>query len=355
MASKAFSYHFNMFTVYHGTARSRHNSQFKALWRGDLEASDPVTTLPPLAVITNRGSTRNLRGDAWVDPLLAGEAGVTHHKVDAGDIAAAVAACARDGAETIVVNGGDGTVGLVFAALLNSSASARLPALALLPAGKTNMTGADWSLRGSPEAALTAVLRARREGTLAQHVITRPVLTLRQSAEAPPLYGAFFGAAEVVDGIRFCRKHIYPLKMPNAFSHAAAIGVLLTRALFGGGGQMAVENEAQAIESGTFFAVIVTALDEMLLGIRAEHGAMTSAPLSYISLRPGLGAMRAGLGALLRKRIAAGAGRTVERFARVSLAFTGAYTLDGELYEADAAQPLVLEGNRTLDFIRLPA
>ena len=322
---------------------------------GHLEASDPVTTLPPLAVITNRGSTRNLRGDAWVDPLLAGEVGVTHHRVNAGEIAAAIAACAREGAETIVVNGGDGTVGLVFAALLNGGGFTRLPALALLPAGKTNMTGADWSLRGSPEAALAAVLKSRREGTLAKYVITRPVLTLRQSATAAPLYGAFFGAAEVVDGIRFCRKHIYPLKMPNAFSHAAAISVLLTRALFGGGGKMAVEDEARTIESGTFFAVIVTALDEMLLGIRAEHAAKDNAPLSYISLRPGAGAMLAGLSALLSKRIAAGAGRTVERLARVSLAFTGAYTLDGELYEANAAQPLVLEGDRTLDFIRLAA
>ncbi len=306
--------------------------------------------LPPLAVITNTGSTRNLRGDSWVDPLLAGESGVSHHKVGAGEIAAAVTTCAREGAETIVVNGGDGTVGLVFGALLNGSDYTQLPSLALLPAGKTNMTGADWSLRGAPETALAAVLKARCAGTLAGHVITRPVLTLRQSATTPPLYGAFFGAAEVVDGIRFCRKHIYPLKMPNAFSHTAAIGVLLGRALFAGGGAMKVED----VESGNFFAVIVTALDEMLLGIRPAPAGETLAPLHYISLRPGAATMLAGLSALTGKRIAAGAGRTVRKLNRVSLAFTGVYTLDGELYEANAAQPLVLEGNRTLDFVRLP-
>lgn len=301
-------------------------------------------------MITNTGSTRNLRGDGWVDPLLAGETRVSHHKVSAGEIAATVATCAREGAETIVVNGGDGTVGLVFGALLNGSDYPQLPSLALLPAGKTNMTGADWSLRGSPEAALKAVLTARREGALTKHVITRPVLTLRQNATTPPLYGAFFGAAEVVDGIRFCRKHIYPLKMPNAFSHTAAIGVLLGRALFAGGGAMKVED----VESGNFFAVIVTALDEMLLGIRPAPAGETQAPLHYISLRPGAATMLAGVSALTGKRIAAGSGRTVRKLNRISLSFTGAYTLDGELYEANAAQPLVLEGNRTLDFIRLP-
>ena len=355
MASKAFSYHFKMFKVYHDAAKSRHDSEFKALWRDQRKASDSVTSMSRLAVITNSDSTRNLRGDAWVDALLAGEADVNHLKVNAAGVAAAVAACAREGTETIVVNGGDGTAGLVFAALLNGSPTAKLPALALLPAGKTNMTGAGWSLRGAPEAALAAVLKARREWVLAQHVITRPVLTLRQSADAPPLYGAFFGAAEVVDGIRFCRKHIYPLKMPNALSHTAAIGVLLGRALFAGGGQMTVKDETREIENGNFFAVIVTALDEMLLGIRPQPSEAAQAPLNYISLRPGAATMLAGIGALAHKRISAGSGRTVQRLKSVTLAFTGSYTLDGELYEATAAQPLMLNGDRTLDFIRLPA
>ena len=42
----------------------------------------PVT---PIAVITNRGSTRNLRGDNWVDPMLSGESHVTHLKIDRAD------------------------------------------------------------------------------------------------------------------------------------------------------------------------------------------------------------------------------------------------------------------------------
>ncbi|MBY0508981.1 MAG: hypothetical protein K2P94_02405 [Rhodospirillaceae bacterium] len=312
--------------------------------------------MTPLAVITNRGSTRNLRGDNWVDPMLARETHVMHLQIERADqVEDAVRRCAAAGAQTIAVNGGDGTAGLIFAALLNGKAYPTLPALALLPAGKTNMTTADWSLTGTPEAALAAVLQSRREGTLAQHAVSRPVLALHQSAGAPPLYGAFFGAAEIVDGIRFCRKHIYPLKMPNALSHAAAISVLFWRGLRGASesGALTVEKDGVLLEQGNFFVVAVTALDELLLGLRPAP-AIHDGALNYISLRGGPGAIAQAIPAMLRRRVGAGPGRNVRSVNRLTLTFTGAYTLDGELYEAQASQPLILDGNPRLNFIRIP-
>jgi hypothetical protein len=313
----------------------------------------------PLAVITNRGSTRNLRGDNWVDPLIAGEPEIAHLQIERADqVDEAVRRCAALGAETIVVNGGDGTAGLVFAALLNGDAYRTLPALALLPAGKTNMTTAGWSLTGTPEAALTTVLRQRRDNTLAQHVVSRPVLTLYQDDKTPPLYGAFFGAADVVDGIRFCRKYIFPLNLPNAISYAAAMTILFWRGLRAGPhrGAVAVELNGHAFESGNFFVVAVTALDELLLGIKpaAPYIGADAGALHYLSVRIGAGAILRTVPDMLRRRVKPGRGRTVHRMPRLTLNFTGTYTLDGELYEAHDGQPLVLDGSRSLNFIRPP-
>jgi diacylglycerol kinase family enzyme len=310
----------------------------------------------PIAVITNRGSTRNLRGDNWVDPMLAGEANVTHIQVDRADqVEGAVRHCAAVGAEAIVVNGGDGTADLVFGALLNGNAYPKLPALALLPAGKTNMTTAGWSLTGTPERALAALLKSRREGSLLLHIVSRPVLTLRRDATSPPLYGAFFGAAEVVDGIRFCRRYIYPLRMPNALSHAAAIAILFWRGLRAGGnrGAVAVENNGTPFESGNYFAVVVTALDELLLGLKPT-APYASGALHYLSLKIGAPSILRAIPDMIRRRVTPGPGRTVHRTEHLTLNFTGAYTLDGELYEAREDQPLVLDGKQHLNFIRLP-
>jgi len=310
----------------------------------------------PIAVITNLGSTRNLRGDNWIDPILAGEPDVLHFKIEhVHEMGEAVRTCAEAGVETIIVNGGDGTADLVFGAVLNGGAYTKLPALALLPAGKTNMTTADWSLTGTPESAVTAVLRARRAGTLASHVVSRAVLTLRQDDRTPPLYGAFFGAADIVDGIRFCRRYIYPLKMPNAVSHAAAIGSLMWRALRGtkDGGAVAVQEDEHALEDGKFFVVAVTALDELLLGIRPHPRDAGAGALHYMSVRMGAGPVLRAVPNLLARRIASGNGRTVQRAQRLTLRFNGSYTLDGELYEARAEQPLVIDDTNRLNFVRV--
>lgn len=314
-----------------------------------------------LAVITNRGSTRNLRGDNWIDSLLGSAGGVAHFKIDHADQAAdAVRRCAAMDADTIIVNGGDGTAGLVFAALLNGGIYSTLPTLALLPSGRTNMTTAGWSLTGAPETAMASVLKCWRDGTLAGHVVSRPVLTLQQKASSPPLYGAFFGAAEIVEGIRFCRRSIYPLNLPNTVSHAAALATLLWRGLRTTGqyGSVAVLENERALESGDFFVVAVTALDELLLGIQPKPGEMRPenghATLHYLSLRIGAGHILGMLPGLLRRQILPGAGRTVRRLERLTLCFTGTYTLDGELYEARSDEPLVLDGSRRLNFIRIP-
>jgi Diacylglycerol kinase catalytic domain len=310
-----------------------------------------------LAVITNTGSTRNLRGDNWIDPLLAGEANLIHFKISrAEDVAEAVQRAADAGAGTIIVNGGDGTADLVFAALFNGSAYSELPVVALLPAGKTNMTTAGWSLTGEPEAALKAVLRSRQEGTLEHNVVSRSVLRLSQGPNTPPLYGAFFGAADVVEGIHFCRKVIYPLKMPNMASHIASLAVLLWRGLRASPerGKVIVQEEGGIQEGGDFFAIGVSALDELLLGIKLVSGkAAPNKPLHYLSMRKGLRPIFGALMGFLRSRFAPGAGRTAKRVGQLTLRFTGAYTLDGELYEATSDQPLILNGDHRLNFLRI--
>jgi len=260
------------------------------------------------------------------------------------------------GAETIVVNGGDGTADLVFAGLINHEPYATPPALALLPAGKTNMTTAGWSLSGTPEVSLRHLLKFRQTGPLAHYAVERPVLGLHREGAREPLYGAFFGAAEVVDGILFCRRHIYPLKMPNALSHTAAISLLLWRSMLSRRDNKSIEvfAEDHPVEHGSFFAVVVTALDQLLLGIRPEPDESSKDPLTYLSLRTGPYPTLRAVGSLASRRVGPGPGRTVRTANRVKLKFTGAYTLDGELFEAKDNETLILDGEKRLRFIRLP-
>ncbi|MDX2224368.1 MAG: diacylglycerol kinase family protein [Rhodospirillaceae bacterium] len=309
--------------------------------------------LMPMVVLTNPGSTANLADAGWLAALTAAERDLTElHARTPTEVVAAVARAVDMGAELIVVNGGDGTVDLVFGALLARKLP-RMPAVAMLPAGKTNMTAAGWSLSGTKDGALRDLLAARRTAPHRLQTVQRPIL--RVDGGDQPLFGAFFGAADVVDGILFCRRHIYPLGLPNPVSHAAAISIMCWRALLGFTAQHLeadIGGERPARESGRFFCVIATTLDALLLGVQPAP-ANGGGPIHYLSLRPGPRALIAATPALLARRIDTGYRRTVRRADAVTLRFTGAYTLDGELHAASAERPVSVGVGGHVPIVRL--
>jgi len=311
---------------------------------------------PPLAVITNRLSTRNQRADNWIDPLLAGNPDVLHFPLT--DIAAlddAIRHCAASGARVVAVNGGDGTAGLVFGALLNDSPYTRAPAVALLPGGKTNMTAAAWSLTGDAPTALQTLLAHHRADSLEGFAADRAVMSVRDGT-APARYGAFFGAADIVEGILYCRKHIYPLDLPNAASHTAAISVLLWRSLFAGGTTKPIvlrEGTAEG-RGGKLFVFAATTLDQLILGLRPDP-TLGQGALLHVSVEHSPLAILRALPDVLRRRLRSGPGRHVGRAVQLCLRFDGVYTIDGEMYEASAARDLVLDSRNTLRFVRFGA
>jgi hypothetical protein len=309
----------------------------------------------PLAVITNRHSTLNSRHGNWIEPWLERQPDVHHFIVEGGHaLPDVIARCATLAVETIVVNGGDGTASLVFTALLNHGPEP-LPSLALLPTGKTNMTATRWGMGATREEGAVRIFDLRRQGLLNRNVETRTVLGVH-GAGPSPVYGAFFGAADVVEGILFCREHLYPLPLPPGVSHASTLAILTWRCFMqsGKGSDVVVREWDKALESGRFFMIAATALDEMLLGLRPSpaDGPELSSSFHYMSLRPGTGAALRAMPRFLRRRIAPARGLTVRRAQRLTLEFTGPFTLDGEMYMADQAQPIVLDATRSLRFVR---
>jgi hypothetical protein len=314
-----------------------------------------MPALAPLAVITNRFSTLNAQRSNWIEPWLEGQRDVHHFYIGgAEDLPAVVRACGALGVQTVVVNGGDGTASLVFSAFLTQPIDP-MPAIALLPAGKTNMTATRWGLGANKEEGLARLFDMRRRGLLSDNVATHTVLGVQRGPGELPVYGAFFGAADVVEGILYCRRHLYPRPLPHGISHAAALAVLTWRCLMqsGQGSDVTVREWDTPLESGRFFMIVATALDEMLLGLRPSpaDGPEIASSFHYMSLRPGSGAALRAVPRFLRRRIAPGEGLTVRRVQRLSLGFAGPYTLDGEMYMADGRQPLELDATKSLRFI----
>lgn len=321
-------------------------------------------TAAPLAIISNHLSTRNQADsawDGWLNDIVADHPWATRYVIDEiSDIPRILKDCATSGTEMIAVDGGDGTAGLVFSGLLNDGPFATPPALALLPSGKTNMTAEAWSLRGDRRTAFAALLRRHINGKAEAAIHTHPVLTV-SDGESPPRHGAFFGGADVVDGILYCRNHIYPLGLPNTLSHGAAMALLMWRAMTSGfkgkdlGGAVNVsgteENDQSWQEDGRFYVIMATTMNTLLLGVEPKP-ALGEGPINYMSLRPGAGAILSTVPGMVLRRITENKKRTVRRTSSVSFAFDGSYTLDGELYKTRADTPVQVDGTQSLRFVR---
>lgn len=321
----------------------------------------PVVTTAPLAIISNHLSTRNQADsawDGWLEGCVADHPWATRYVIDdIGDIPRILADCAKAGVEMIAVDGGDGTAGLVFSGLLNDGPYPTPPALALLPSGKTNMTAEAWSLRGDRRTAFAALLRRHVNGKAEAAIHSHPVLTVLDG-EAAPRHGAFFGGADVVDGILYCRKHIYPLGWPNTLSHSAAVALLMWRAMTSGfkgddvGGAVRVRGDGEDWqEDGRFYVVMATTMTTMLLGVKPQP-TIGEGPVNYMSLRPGALPILSTVPGMITGRMKAARTRTVRRTSSVSFAFDGSYTLDGELYETRANVPVHIDGKKSLRFVR---
>ncbi len=309
------------------------------------------TDLPVLVLICNAGSTQNKKEHNWFAGHLAGEPHVhVLHAHGPAEIGQALREAAALKAHIVAVNGGDGTVDMVFAGLLNEKPFATLPLIALLPAGKTNMTAAAWCGAQNKHDALKNLLAARRAGALkttAQHI-----LTLNRGDGSALLRGAFFGAADVVDGILFCRRHIYPMNLPNTISHSLAVSVLLWRSLFTRSDATVIDAQwSDGKESGKFFFLGAMTLQKLILGL--EPQASGAGGIFYLSLKSGLRAILSAIPRLITKQVPPGYKRNVRKTATLTLAFDGAYTLDGELYNAKKVTPLVITADDTLRFIDL--
>ncbi|RMF10668.1 MAG: hypothetical protein D6763_05155 [Alphaproteobacteria bacterium] len=315
-----------------------------------------------VAVLTNPKSTRNLSVLEKVRTVIDGYNGVFHFEIgDVADIPLALKRFAEYGADLLVINGGDGTIQATFSAMVNTRPFKTPPPIAILPAGKTNMIAEDLGA-GSPRPHLylRRILDLAATGELDPHTIERHLLKIEGIPGHPPLYGMFMGAAGIVNGIRMCRRRIYPLGLPNALAHTAAVFLVTLGTLTGGFGmggrpspiQVYLDNRGMVM--GRYSLVIATTLDRLILGFRpfSREG---QGPVKYISVENGGATLVRAIWLAVTGRIRTRttAGLTARNVRRVRLRLDGAVTIDGELYTVEDGREIALSSDEKFRFLNL--
>ena len=316
-----------------------------------------------IGLITNLRSQRNKRRAlAQFDTPAGGPEVLQRHLDGIEGLAETLAEFAMAGVEVVAVNGGDGTVSRVLTELQERSPFERLPRLALLPGGMTNMCAADVGIRGARSRTLGRLLATAAAGDLDSSTVVRETIRLRRGAESRPVHGMFFGTAAITRAIQTCRKLVHPLKIESSAASGATLAYLLLCRLFrrnGGDPVIRGDDIRVNIDNGppqelTQLLALVTTLDRLVLGSRpfwgAGEGALHYTGLAYPPNRLLRSAYRVLYGGDDRRLPEP---HYVSRNAnRISFEMSCPFTLDGEIFEPLPSTPVELNRGGPVRFLR---
>lgn len=318
--------------------------------------------VPMVAVLTNPLSSANSKRLPEIREVIDKSYNVIHFELNKiSDIDEALALFARAQPSMLIVNGGDGTVGMVLQALLYRNPFKIIPPIAILPGGKTNMTGADLGLKGSPVKVLDRLLKAVHTKDKAAKIVTRHMIEVDLGDNKGPRVGTFFGAAGVVQSVLWCRNNIYPKKWPLFFAHFITFGVLL-----GASANLLLKNQISSGEtmniyiqgggrmSGQYSALSCTTLNDLVLGAR-PYASFGSGGLKFGCVDRGGRNMLRAIAGLVTGRFGKGnvKGVQVRRSDMIRIQTAGHVMLDGEILKANSNIPIILKGDKNLSFISL--
>jgi diacylglycerol kinase family enzyme len=321
-----------------------------------------------VALLSNPSASGNRALLPRVRAYCAEQGDIFHYEVERVDqIGTALSRIARVKPRVLVINGGDGTVQAALTEIHHGGHfGADPPPVAVLPNGKTNLIAMDLGADGDPLQTLERVLAIARSD-MERHIVARELIALSDgSAKGRKVLGMFLGGAGLADIMLYCRHRIYPLGLPNGLSHVLAFLVGFVANILGLKNGL-FPKRPDPIEvsvtrhgrlEGRFAVLVVTTLERLILhgdmpggGRRERSGALQ---LIAVERRP-LAVLRVVFGSLFgrlgKDRFG---GVHLERGDEIRIeADRSSVILDGELFEASRACPIVLRRTGPVSFLRL--
>lgn len=300
--------------------------------------------------------------------FCAQRADIFHYEVeDVSQIGDALQTIARVNPQILVINGGDGTVQAALTELHHGKHFADTPPpVAVLPNGKTNLIALDLGADGDPIEALKRIMEIARSD-LTDHIVSRELIALTGGdANGRPVLGMFLGGAGLADSILYCRHKIYPLGLPNGFSHIITAIAVVFSALFRIKARF-LPPQARPISvtvihqgeiQGKFALLMVTTLERLLLNSQTDLGATTAGPLKLMMVEQKPLALLRAFWASLFGRLGGSQLSGVHLSHSNEIRIEGdrsSVILDGELFEARSEHPIVLTPTLPVPFLSLAA
>nr|WP_298798749.1 diacylglycerol kinase family protein [uncultured Acetobacter sp.] len=320
------------------------------------------------ALIHNPRSRRNLKADSrYLDCARTMLGPLFFSPVTQSELHDAIEDMARQEIGCLVIDGGDGTVGHVLSALYASSyPKDKLPMIAVLPSGNTNLIAADvgFGLRG--EDALQRLQDRASSGRLISDVKRRqPLVVSWPGLDRAPVLGFFGGLGAFTRGIKIAHQ---PAILKN-YAHDTAVLITLAETLrqiitprlrqsWLDGTPVGLGLDGGALAAHNRFLFLCTGLHCLPHAIWPfwREDRLPDKGVSYLDVAANPKKLMRAVWSLLRGRSPAWL-RTNPAYvsgsaARILLSTEQSFVLDGEVLETGPDQSLEISAGPTLSFLQ---
>lgn len=315
-----------------------------------------------IGVLTNRRAGHATQGRRGKALALRRDPDLLHLVTESTeDLPAALAELAAAEVEVLAVDGGDGTLHRVLTELLNRPLFERLPQIAPLRGGRTNMAALDMGAQRSPAKSVNSLLSGVRQGRLSERYVHRPVLRVTRGGAEESLYGFFMGTGVVRRTMRFIHRVFPPGRARGALGGGITAASIVAQAVWGGRSRgVLIPDKHQIVLDGDpvepteFLLVLATSLERLMLHLRPFWG-REAAPVRFTGIAWNAAAL--GRNAL---PVASGRGTTMgwergylsRNVSTAQLRFDCGFTLDGELFDPEPEGSLRIEAVEHVPFLR---
>ena len=315
-----------------------------------------------VALLNNLRAGRSSREVTRILDFLRAYPHVYHVETQsAGALPDAINDLAKRQVDLLVVNGGDGTLQHALTEILGRDAFERVPMIAPLRGGRTNMTALDLGADRDPVRGLAGLLRDVEAGRIEERRVDRPVLRIESAPQGRVDYGMFFGAGMIQRAIGLTHRLFPNGRSQGVFGASMVTGSLIARALARQNDGIITPDKAQVfldgrlVPHGEFLLIIAASLQRLFARMNPYWGDGPGR-VRFTSIATSAERKAASAPGILRGRprsfVTPQAGYTSENAEKVELRFDCGYTIDGELFEPHADEYITLTADRRVRFVR---
>lgn len=313
-----------------------------------------------IGLVSNPRSRRNRLGLTELETVVRGRPDLVHRHLGTNAEAAAILAdLARQEVDVLAINGGDGTVQRLLTALLGELNLDRLPLIAVLAGGTTNLIAGDVGLPGPPVRGLRRLLDMVAGGGLDLCLRRRSVMRVDHLAGLTPQFGMFLGIGALAHAVgdhavRDARRNLPgPLMLALTVMRVLADGLkprLRRRILRDETIRLALDDGP--VHEARRLLMFVTTLDRLALGI-TPYWNQSAAPLRFTSVAAAPPRL---LCASVRVLAGGGRGLPAEYYGsgsarRLDLGLINGVALDGEIFAPVPGCLIKVTAPRELRFV----